>query len=239
VTNRKQYRTPPIRGIKVNVALLGPNDTLHHGTILDASAGGMRLMLSGNHPDDVALGTVYQVRLTSKAFRQSIHTPAMIVHAEHDDGELLLGLRFLDWMGLKAMVPASVAPLFNLRQDPRLVLDPSMPVEVIVRGVTEVFELRGTVLDVSRSGMSFSASLLSQCALGRADQCSLEFTPPGIERCFRFGANIRNRSLQGESLRYGVWFERDLTEGFVLLQEDLAQYVDARLEAAMRDLVSM
>jgi len=237
-SKRKKYRAAKTPATQLEVALLGAGNTLHPASIVDASGGGMRLMLANNHPQDIGLGTVYQLRLKSKALPSTIDTPAMIVHAQREESGLLLGMRFLDWMGLKALVPASITALFNMRQEPRLALDPSSPIAVMVRGVGDSFEQRGVVLDLSCSGMSFSTSRLAQRTLGRSDECSVEFTPPGLERRFRFAATIRDRSWQGESLRYGVWFDRDFTEGFVALQQELGQYVEARLASAMRDLVA-
>ncbi|MEO6594723.1 MAG: hypothetical protein ABIP94_08210 [Planctomycetota bacterium] len=56
-----------------------------------------------------------------------------------------------------------------------------------------------------------------------------------MERRFRFGANIRHRSVSGESVRYGLWFDQSLTESFVMQQAALTELVEAKLDAALND----
>lgn len=234
---RKQYRAAPEAGVDLQVSLAIRGARGYPASILDAAAGGMRVVLTPAPPESIGLGDVFQVRIESSALPAPIETPAVVVHAEPDEGAMLLGLRFLDWMGLAAQAPSSIASVFNMRMDRRLVCDPANPIDVTVRGLRNAFELPGVLCDVSRSGLCFSASVLSQCALAHTNACIVEFSLPGSTQRFSFGANIRYRSLSGESLRYGLWFDRCLTEGFVAQQTALSECIEARLDAALQELV--
>ena len=130
-------------------------------------------------------------------------------------------------------MPKSLASVFNLRADPRLLMDPSLPAPLTIRDCDRQFELSGVIFDLSRSGLSFSTGLLSQCRLNRVDDCILEFKPPNSDLSFAFGCRIRYRCLAGESLRFGVWFDPELTRNFEGQQSALGAYIAGRRKASL------
>ncbi|MCA8948235.1 MAG: PilZ domain-containing protein [Planctomycetes bacterium] len=234
-SRRAHYRTVPNRWDQLRLEVVTSGGTLA-AELLDISGSGLRLTLVEEYDRPAELGDTLTVRVHSDDLRQPLEIAALVVHSEHVDRRWEFGLQFLDWMGVVASVPKSMATMFNLRADPRLVMDPSIPVEVLIRGFESEFELRGVLCDVSRSGLSFSTQLLSKCVLNHIDHCIVEFTPPGQRRLYVFGSCIRYATLTGDSLRYGVWFDPTLTADFGLQQATLGAYVEERLETAVKTL---
>lgn len=235
--SRANYRTVPGSGAPLEVQFVDSAGVGTPVTIEDISAQGLRALLPPESEGCPELGSVLTVRFDSPPLRAPVDTPATVVHVAATGSALAIGVQFLDWMGLVATMPRALAPLFNQRQDPRLELDAAVPVEVLVRGPGDAYEVRGVLLDVSRGGLSFSASLLSQCAMRRSDTCYVDFQLPGGDRKFAFSCRICSRTLYGESLRYGVLFDRDYTPSFGLQQAALDAWVRARLDAALRELI--
>ncbi|MFO1078111.1 MAG: PilZ domain-containing protein [Planctomycetota bacterium] len=235
--SRRQYRSVPDSGLGVCAEVLGAGPTPHEGRVLDISGGGIRIAVTDELTQLPVLGKVCTVRLSANVLAVPIDAPAMVIQAEQTEaGEQTLGLQFLDWMGLAAEIPVGLATQFNLRRDPRLALDPSMPVGVTVRATDDSFQVVGVVCDVSRSGVGISVPVVAQVAMDRCNRCVVQFSLPGLARSLEFGCLIRHRSLDGETLRYGLWFDADASAHFGLQQALLGEYVEERIEAGLRNL---
>lgn len=234
--NRRQYRAKPGPDLQVDVAVIGDRNRMHAASIVDVSGGGIRLDLHKRMDPLPALGSVLHVMLSASELPEPIDAPAAVVQVDDLDGHQQLGLRFLDWLGLAAAIPARLAPLFNLRSDPRLDLDPATQVEVTVRGLDVMFELQGSLRNVSRGGLSFSAPPVAECALCRTDLCAVEFRLPGSTRMLSLAGRIRHRALLGEAVHYGICFDPQYTQHFTDQQRFLEDYVQKRLRAALRQL---
>lgn len=234
--SRANYRTVPGATAPLDVQLIDRAGVSSPVTVEDIAAQGLRVVLPPDFADSPDLGQVLTVRFDAPSLRAPIDAPATVVHVAQSDSVCSIGLQFLDWMGLVAAMPKALAPTFNQRQDPRFELDAAVPVEALVRGPGDANEVRGVLLDLSRSGLSFSASLLSQCAMKRSDVCCVEFQLPDVDRKFSFSCRICSRTLYGESLRYGVLFDRDHTPSFGRQQGALDVWIKGRLEAALREL---
>ncbi|HEX5051845.1 MAG TPA: PilZ domain-containing protein [Planctomycetota bacterium] len=234
---RNQYRATPDAWQGLDVTVLARGGTFH-ATMQDASGRGMSVVFEADLGPSVELGSAVTARLSAEEFAKPIDVPAIVVRTETVDERLVLGLQFVDWLGLAAALPKGFASLFNLRAHPRLVLNPSAPVEIVIKDMLGAFDLRGVVHDVSRSGLSFSTELLGQCILNRVDHVIASFTLPDLDRRFSFGSRIPYRCLVGESLRYGLWFDGTASREFVTQTAALGAYVEERLGAALK-VVSM
>lgn len=235
--HRRQYRSRPEQDLDLDVDVVGTRNRLHPATILDVSGGGMRLLLAKPMQPAPGLGNVLHVVLRSQLFEEPINAPVVVVQSDQTDEGQEIGVSFLDWLGLAAVIPAQFADLFNLRADPRLEFDPATPVEVTIRGLDIMFELQGVLHDISRGGLSFNAAPVAECALGRTDLCALEFSLPGSNRTFSVAGRIRHRGLCGETVQYGVCFDPAYTQQFHDQLQVIEDYVQKRMRAALRDLM--
>lgn len=232
---RNHYRNAPDSWQDLEIAVSEPGGTCA-AELIDVSGGGMCVAFAADAAPRAELGTVLEVHIMDAVLPVPLHAAAAVVRIENDDGWCVLGLQFLDWMGLVAAVPKHLAGLFNLRLDPRLQMDPAQPVQVVLHDVEGEFEVRGVLLDLSRGGLSLSADLTAQCYLKRVDDVVVEFELPGIDRTFRLASVIRNRCLSGESVRYGIWFDGEASADLELQTNTIGAYVEQRLEWALQHL---
>lgn len=232
---RKHYRTAPEPQVDLRIAIVDSHGLLHRARVLDVSGGGMRLEVPPDLRPVPERGRFLQIRISSSLLQESIDIMATVMQVEANEHALVASARFLDWMGLSAMVPPALARIFNLRGEPRLELDPMEPVPVLVASVDFEFETRGVLRDVSGAGMSIHVQPVGPCALSRTDRVVLSFVLPGLDRRFRIDGYVMHSELAGGAMRYGVWFDADATTDWHDQRLAIDDYVARRRFALGRE----
>jgi hypothetical protein len=234
--NRKHYRKDHGPEVDLHVLVADRKGQLQGIRILDVSGGGMRLLFPRGFDPAPRLGRVLHLQLVSRLVDVPIESPVAVMREEASDRGTIVGVRFLDWLGLAAMVPPELATLFNLRAGPRCEIAPSERIEVTVLGVERPFEVRCQLADVGRGGVSFFTLPVTDSAISMAEFVRVGFELPGAPGRCQFVGRIVHRNLVGDSVRYGVAFDGDRSERFAEQQQVIDGWVEARLRAALAAL---
>ncbi len=208
----------------------------HAVELVDVSGGGMCVGFAQGAAPAPDLGDIVEVEIRAEGLCAPLPAATAVVRVERDAGWLVLGLCFLDWMGLVAGLPKPLAAVFNLRRDPRLPMDPARPVAIALRGADGAFDLEGVLLDLSAGGASVAVDLAAQCHLRRVDDVVVRFELPGVDRTFTLQAVIRHRSWCGEALRLGLCFDTDASADVALQVASVQSYVERRLDQTLQQI---
>ena len=183
------------------------------GMALDVSTAGLGATFqadesSGHLLPDV--GESGKLTITAEWCRDSVVVDGRVIRRADTDGDLcILGFEF-------TARPTDIYPelnnLFNRRRTVRVGPAPDRPVEVTMTAGSS-FEVKGTLLDISSTGVAFEATVPSQLSLGYTRSARIMIGLGADAVALRIPAIIRNRRSGGQSnetgqskVIYGVGF---------------------------------
>lgn len=126
------------------------------------------------------------------------------------------------------------ATVVNLRQAVRVQPANRETIEVILRGEGRGRPTRVTLIDISRSGLGVQLQTKGEDSLHRERKVRLAFRLPGDDEAFRLVGHIRQRSLFGSAIRYGIEFVQDQVTNFEREEERINRYVMKRQVEMLR-----
>jgi c-di-GMP-binding flagellar brake protein YcgR len=233
---RKHYRKDHGPEVDLHVAIADRRGQLQTARILDVSGGGMRLLLPRGFEPAPRLGGVLRLQLVSSLVDAPVESPAAVVREEATDRGTIVGVQFLDWLGLAAIMPAELATLFNLRAGRRYEFAPTERIDVAVQGIDLELEVIGQLADLSRGGLSFYTLPVADCIIAMAEFVQVGFELPELDERLEFTGRIVHRHMVGDSVRYGVAFDEERSQRFEEQQRAIDEYVTERVGAALRAL---
>lgn len=228
---RRQYRIRPASATDLSVAIK-TEECLIPGDVVDLSAGGIGVLFEPDLDPCYHVGETLHVRLTSQHLSDYLAAPCRVSHVEEIEDGRVYGFEFVDSLGLLSCLPRELARLFNKRHALRVEPDPVNPIEVKVEGTNPAFEIKAYLRDFSTEGLSFRAPALAEFAMSTTKVVKVTFRLPGSRDALTFWSRIRHRSLVGDNICYGTFFDAERTQYFEEKQRTVAAHImDVRNKA--------
>ena len=225
---RRVYRVVPDEAYHLDVAIRIENGKVFRGTVLDVTIDGAGALFEREGAPPFTLGHPVALRFTAKWLGEPVDVSGKVksraVHGE--DQQYHYGFAFDESTKLQKRLPTRSFRIFNRRGAPRVSLDPSKPVEVVIKppGIATSM-VTGCLKDISVSGLAVLVDPDAEYTLGALDVIEMSFHLPTRVRAFQLVGWIRNRELVHEHIRYGVEFDHTHTQAFLAPVEGLNQAV--------------
>ena len=127
-----------------------------------------------------------------------------------------------------------LARLFRRRTAFRATPDPRQPINVGVM-TDEQLRFDAAMFDISAKGLSLLVNADDETKLFRSKHLRLTFHLPNQARLSEVFAVVRQRSLEGSVIRYGLQLDPRATEDFALQIERITRYVVHRQLEMIRE----
>jgi hypothetical protein len=182
----------------------------------------------------LAVGQEVTLYLGLSEAERPLELPARVMNRT-DEGELRrYGFQFTDREHLERQLPPALHRLFNRRYAYRVEPDPDSPIEVMLICTAPPLQVRARLVDISPDGMAFAVPLAAESALAAVDRLVACINLPGGRQPPRLGILIRNRSVLGNEVRYGVEFDLERTQDAQRQQAAVTRYVMDRQRTLIR-----
>lgn len=225
---RRVYRVVPGEAHHLDVAIRTENGKVFRGEVLDVTIDGAGALFEREAAPPFALGHPVALRFSATWLDEPVDVSGE-VRSRAMQGEDQLyhyGFAFNQSAKLQKRLPTRSFRVFNRRGAPRVSLDPTKPVEVVIKppgiGTSMV---TGCLKDISISGLAVLVDPDAEYTLGALDTIEMSFHLPTRVKTFHLVGWIRNRELVHEHIRYGVEFDHTHTQAFLAPGEGLDRAV--------------
>ena len=240
---RSQYRVQSEELVDLRATIRTPDGTYPLGKPVDLSMDGVgtQLLISMRFASagcpTLVVGEEVTLCLGLSAAESPLELSARVMHRTDKGESRRYGFQFTDPKQLERQLSPALHRLFNGRHAFRIKPDPDSPIEVLLISASPALQVRTRVIDISLDGMAFAVPLDVESTLATADRLVACIGLPGGRQPPRLGILIRNRSLLGNEVRYGVEFNLERTQDVRRQQDAVTRYVMDRQRTLIRQRV--
>ncbi|MEM7231627.1 MAG: PilZ domain-containing protein [Planctomycetota bacterium] len=202
---RRQYRSTVDPTDPVIVEVYRTEESPARAKILDSSSEGVRIEVSGFR-DKLRIGSVLYIRFSGLAFPKSVVTTGKVVRVESDER---CAVRFLDFLGLRAQIPAAAEGIFNRRFAIRVPgpNDAAISVAVSIEGDVSA-NFHGELADVSETGVAVVLPPQTSEFLTKGTTVRVGFRPVLSVKQLEYFGLVRHLQELDQGILTGIYFER-------------------------------
>lgn len=207
------------------------------GEVTDAPDDGVILRFSQACPPTLSVGegVILSCRLPQR--RMPVELDATVVSRVETDAGRRYRLRFDQQGDGPEEVSRQFYRYVNRREADRVEPDAEHRVEVTLRVTGEqtgALTVTGFLKDISATGLSVLTQQTVDLALAGVERLEVSLRLPTSSRIVRLAARICSRMLEGRAVSYALQFESERCTEFLAQQEDIMDYVMARLIESLR-----
>lgn len=229
---RAHYRVAAGDVPRVHVTVRTSNGAVVTGDPTNVSVDGAALRFALSESDRTAgpvfeIGEQVELQFALPARDNPVLVRAMVIHRTDENAARHYGFHFTDRAQLDSQLTPALFRLFNRRASDRVkpapgsldvTLDPGAGRSTVV----------AQLLDISVGGMGLRAPRAVESALATADRVRVYLSLPTQEARLDLVVRIRNRSLVGSDVRYGVEYDRERTQNLEHQLEAINAFVTDR-----------
>lgn len=228
VNHRRLYRAPvPSDDLRARVGREEKDDV--QATVFDLSLEGVGIEVPFHLDPQFEPGEVVQIHLRHAKESWVVQTAARVEQDQPDGGaNVRYGLTFLNMGNLYAQLEDTLGKYFNRRRHARVHLPDNE--EVIVRLRQGGHRPRGSMVDLSSSGMCVALSVVAAASLRSAEPLQLVFELPQRKTTFEGRARVVDRRRLGATEFLSFEFDLAAEGSLVERHGELAAYVTMRAD---------
>lgn len=230
---RNAYRVN-VEGAGIHAEISGQNGRAV-GDALDLSLLGATIRIPLDQSPHCFVGETVTVKLESKQMKLVDIVATVQVRAERA-GFVRFGLAFTNPAALHARLRTALLRFFNERGAFRVEPREALPVRVQTHDQSLV--TTGHLSDISVDGAGIVIKGISEQALSKVIEVTVEFTLPGQDHSIALQASIRHRSIVpvDDSVYVGLLFDAEASPDFIDQQRDITAYVASLQGDLLRQL---
>jgi hypothetical protein len=222
---RKSYRVAEKNSYEgLSIAVLKGSDA-YVASIVNISRGGAAIVLDQHFDFKCPADGVLHLRLHSHWLKNSIYVMGDIRSRSEVDGGSLYRVKFSDFLGLLAQLPADLRKVFNKRTTPRFEADGPMPISVSL----DIHECRipAVLKDLTPGGISVTIKKKLGAIRFQDRHVEASFRLPGVNYAFEFSGTVVHSRSTDAGLCFGIRFDGK-SRDFRVMQDHLIQFIGRR-----------
>lgn len=228
----KHHRAESEDDTPFSFSLLLPGQKKLAGELADVNMSGAAISFPAAQCPDFATDERIRLSLMLLKSQKSLILDALVKGSKSSQDRILYQFTFIDTTHLFRDLDPALTSLFNRRGAFRVGPDPLTPIGVTLD--CDGHSTKGSILDISLTGISLGVEKTVSRRFEYADQISMTFRLPGQKDVFRMvGRNVHLVSLQ-KGVRLGIEFDRKETENIRQQEQAISRYVMQRQLALLK-----